>query len=170
MTAVAAAPAAVMLAPDKNRRRPASTNRSHRLLIAVLPCLRGAPLRFFPKQLYPYCRIRGEIATPLTAKVAPVAATGPSIGPKPAFRPSGKLPEQTFRHVSSQFFPRDIGERATVLADHQPALTAPVEAIAGNMGTVVLEESAASAIPLASKGRAKCKDGLRQLCPGFIVL
>src|SRR3954469_4221918 len=81
MTTVAAAPAAAMLAPDKNRRRPASTNRSHRLLIAVLPCLRGAPLRFFPKQLYPYCRIRGAIARLLTVKVIPVAEDRRALRP-----------------------------------------------------------------------------------------
>jgi len=36
MTVVAAAPAAAIPAPDKKRRRPASTNRSHRLIPSSL--------------------------------------------------------------------------------------------------------------------------------------
>jgi hypothetical protein len=83
-----------------------------------------------------------------------------------SFPPLRQSAEQTFRDVWSQFFPRDLlGERVTVQADHQHALTARVEPIAGDVGTVVLEEDRAIALPLASKGGANCRTGLGSFVP-----
>jgi hypothetical protein len=78
----------------------------------------------------------------------------------------GNLPQQTFGHFSSQFFTGDsLGERVTIQADHQHALTARIKAIADDVRTVIPKEGAASALPLASKGSTKCRTGFGSSVP-----
>ncbi len=83
----------------------------------------------------------------------------------------GNLPQQTFGHFSSQFFTGDsLGERVTIQADHQHALTARIKAIADDVRTVIPKEGAGFSPSARVQGQHEMQDRLRQLCPGFIVL
>src|SRR3954452_25557355 len=83
-----------------------------------------------------HCIHTAGYVEPLTAKVAPVAPLAPVLGRNQLSAPQASCPNKA--RLFAVLPARYVGERVTVQADHQHALTAPVEAIAGKMGTVVL--------------------------------